>query len=271
MPTSDPPTIHNSSSSKPPSTVAPSQNLDFVPPPNAPASLRVAQEVRKRAPVGVTETYIAYGATQKLYKECAAQADYTIPEAADQKGEIPKTAGGIDRGVDLHLPATFSTWSQITMLHIYLFAVRIRHFPAAHAPAWQQHLLDHFFFDAEQRMTTLHRITAQSARNRYLKDLFVQYRGAMAAYDEGLFKGDAVLATALWRNVFAADDDVDLRRLACVVGYVRRTVRALEMIDDQDVAGGLVRFAEPGRDAALVRVRSRWLDRPFVQEKGVGG
>lgn len=156
------------------------------------------------------------------------------------------------------------------MLHVYLFAVRFRHFPPAHAPSWQQHLLDHFFFDAEQRMITLHRITAQSARNRYLKDLFVQYRGAMAAYDEGLSKGDAVLATALWRNVFAADEEVDLRWLACVVGYVRRTLRALEIIKDEDIAGGLVRFAEPGKNMSLVKVRSRWLDRGFREDKASG-
>lgn len=112
-------------------------------------------------------------------------------------------------------------------------------------------------------MITLHRINTQSVRNRYLKDLFVQYRGAMAAYDEGLCKGDAVLATALWRNVFAVDEEVDLRGLACVVGYVRRTLRALEMIKDVEVASGLVRFAEPGKDMGLVKVRSRWLDRGF--------
>lgn len=81
-----------------PSSTPPSQNLDFIPPPNAPTSLKIAQEVRKRA-VGVTETYIAYGATQKLYRECASQADYTIPQASEKDGEIPKTSTGIDRGV----------------------------------------------------------------------------------------------------------------------------------------------------------------------------
>ena len=108
-----------------------------------------------------------------------------------------------------------------------------------------------------------HRMNTRTARNRYLKDLFIQYRGAMAAYDEGLCRGDAVLATALWRNIFAADEDLDFTGLACVVGHVRRTVSALEMIPDEDIAAGMVRFADPAKDESLVRVRSGYMDRPF--------
>lgn len=80
------------------SNAPPSQNLDFVPPANAPTSIKVAQEVRRRA-VGVTETYIAYGATQKLYRECAAQADYSIPQASEKDVDIPRTSTGVDTGV----------------------------------------------------------------------------------------------------------------------------------------------------------------------------
>lgn len=37
-----------------------------------------------------------------------------------------------------------------------------------------------------------------------MKDMLEQYRGSVAAYDEGLVSGDAVLAAAIWRNVFGA-------------------------------------------------------------------
>lgn len=152
------------------------------------------------------------------------------------------------------------------MLHIYLLATRFRCLAPATAAPWQQHLLDHFFFDAERRMEEYHRMNSRMSRARYLKDLFLQYRGAMAAYDEGLCKGDAVLATALWRNVFAADEEVDLRGLAAVVGHVRRTVRGLEMIDDAVLVSGSVRFADPSKEEAVVSVRSSWMDKPFVDE-----
>jgi cytochrome b pre-mRNA-processing protein 3 len=46
-----------------------------------------------------TETYTAYGSTEALYKECATQADYTMPKANDEDAEAPKTEDGVDLGV----------------------------------------------------------------------------------------------------------------------------------------------------------------------------
>lgn len=221
----------------------------------------------------MTETYVAYGATEKLYRQCAAQADYHIPQTSVKDGEVSKTADGIEMGVSeswwyqgLGLTPTFNNWAQVTMLHIYFFATRFRHFPAAHAPSWLQHLLDHFFHDAERHMVMDHRMTSRAARNRYLKDLFVQYRGALAAYDEGLCKGDAVLASALWRNLFAANDDVDLRDLALLVAYFRNTVRAMEAIPDDSIASGMVHFGDPTTHRGLLQLRSRLIDRPFAED-----
>ena len=60
-------------------------------------------------------------------------------------------------------------------------------------------------------MDVVHDMGSSSIRQRYLKDLFVQWRGVILAYDEGLVKGDAVLAAAVWRNLFKAREDVDVR------------------------------------------------------------
>ena len=152
------------------------------------------------------------------------------------------------------------------MLHLYFFVTRFRCFPTAHAPAWQQHLVDHFFHDAERHMIVDHRMATGMARSRYLKDMYVQYRGILAAYDEGLCKNDAVLATALWRNLFAANDDVNLHSLACVVAYVRNTVRAMDLISDESISTGMVHFIDPVRTEPLVRLRSKLLDQPFVSD-----
>lgn len=62
---------------------------------------------------------------------------------------------------------------------------------------YQQNFIDHFFYEAEEKMVQLKVKPAQ--RPGYMKDLFEQYRGMTVAFDEGLCSGDAVLATAIWR------------------------------------------------------------------------
>jgi len=49
-------------------------------------------------PGDIGETYIAHGATEALFKECARQADYIVPEAFEGDKEIPKNAAGEDIG-----------------------------------------------------------------------------------------------------------------------------------------------------------------------------
>ena len=58
----------------------------------------IAKELRKRA-TNTTETYVAYGVCEKLVRECARQAEYTIPQARDKNPEVPKTKDGEDLGV----------------------------------------------------------------------------------------------------------------------------------------------------------------------------
>lgn len=58
----------------------------------------IAKELHKRVS-SVTETYVAYGVCENLVKECARQAEYTIPQAHTRNAEIPKTKDGEDLGV----------------------------------------------------------------------------------------------------------------------------------------------------------------------------
>lgn len=179
----------------------------------------------------------------------------------------PKNDAGEDVGVgtgwwyeSVHLTPTFNTWAQITFIHMYMLTVRFRLFPAAHAPSWHQHLLDHFFHNAEDRMAMYHGMAARSIRNKYLKDLYIQWRGVLAAYDEGLVKGDAVLATAIWRNVFKADQATDVRALAEVVGWMRREIKRLDKASDGEVSGGGWRFVgDPNEARADVMLESQMM------------
>jgi cytochrome b pre-mRNA-processing protein 3 len=128
---------------------------------------------------------------------------------------------------------TFSTWSHVTMLHMYLVHARLRNMERNLAQQWQRQLADHYFFDAEERMDTIHGITSRGLRQRYLKDMFEQWRGVIAAYDEGLVKGDAVLASAVWRNLFKGREDVDLRALAAIVSWMRLGAKMLDQMPDE--------------------------------------
>ncbi|RFU26666.1 hypothetical protein B7463_g9665, partial [Scytalidium lignicola] len=239
----------------------------------APFNTKKASAALLRATSGVTETYTAYGVTEDMYRECARQADYSIPEAADLDAEMPKTEEGEDLGVgsgwwhaELGLKPTFSTWSQVTMLHMYLLTARFRCFSSSDSQIWQQHLLDHFFYDAENRMVINHNMHARGTRNKYLKDLYIQWRGLLAAYDEGVVKGDAVLAAAVWRNVFKANEDVDIKGLAQIVSLMRRTLRDLDELDELDIKMSPVQFGAPEEERQTVELKSSLMDQPFEKE-----
>ena len=104
---------------------------------------------------------------------------------------------------------------------------------------YHRYLIEHFSRAAEDKMEILHNMNAQGIRSRYLKDMFLQWRGILASYDEGLVKGDTVLASALWRNLFRADENVDWEKVALVVAFLRRTVRTVGSMSMDELIGSL--------------------------------
>jgi cytochrome b pre-mRNA-processing protein 3 len=242
------------------------------------ASLRSSSNPIAKA---TTEPYVAYGATEDLFKACAATASYTIPAVAEvppqpapknDKGEdiglgegwwfAPKTAGGLE------LDVTFNMWAQVMYLHMYALTARLRKFPAQHVRIWEQNLLDHFFYAAEDRMAMWHGMAARGIRNKYLKDLWVQWRGVLVSYDEGLIKGDAVLAAAVWRNVFQAREDVDLADVAAVVSYLRRELARLDKMPDSLVSTGDIKFPSPADEMRVVgELKSKASEKSFSTEE----
>ena len=86
-------------SSSPPKCKLPILQSPTEPPPQPPSAVAsLAQSLRSHAS-RTTETYVAFGATMKLFEVCSAQADYKIPQAAQKGVEVPKTANGEDLGV----------------------------------------------------------------------------------------------------------------------------------------------------------------------------
>jgi len=222
-----------------------------------------------------TEPYVAYGATEDLLKSCTATCSYTIPNVFKTPPEpAPKDDAGQDVGEGegwwfqpksqggLELPVTFNVWAQVMYLHMYALTVRLRAFPKEHVRIWEQNLLDHFFYAAEDRMAVYHGMAAKGVRNKNLKDLWVQWRGVLLSYDEGITRGDACLASAVWRNVFQAKEDVDIADVAAVVQYLRAQIVRLGAMSDTTITDGKIKFATPSRKIGS----SEWMNKPFTQE-----
>ncbi len=74
---------------------------------------------------------------------------------------------------------------------------------------------------------------------------FQVWTGTLIAYDEGLIKGDAVLATAIWRLMFEGDKNADPLKIAIVTKYVREEIARLAWLDDKTIMSGYVGFGAP--------------------------
>ncbi|KAK5726640.1 Serine carboxypeptidase 3 [Elasticomyces elasticus] len=255
-----------------------------APPPSSPAGFAQLASTLRHSPLRKTavEPYIAYGSTEDLFRACSAQCSYTIPSVLATPPEpAPKNAAEEDVGVGegwwvepksaggLGLDVTFNTWAQVVMLHMYMLTVRLRCFPKEHSGIWHQNLLDHFFYAAEDRMAMWHGMSARGVRNKYLKDLWLQWRGLMLSYDEGLIKGDAALAAAVWRNLFKArvDADVNIEDIAVVAAYLRKELQKLGEMTDEEISVGKVVFGKPESvKQLLAKNESPWMRKSFTAE-----
>ncbi|KIH93003.1 ubiquinol-cytochrome C chaperone [Sporothrix brasiliensis 5110] len=202
------------------------------------------------------EPYGAFGVTRAIYQKCTRPAAYDISEETRRNDQVPTTEDGEELGVG----------GGVTMLHMYLVITRLRCFDKEAHQLWQSMLSDHFFQEAEDKMDRLHHITSRGLRQRHLQDLFMAWRGVIVAYDEGVVRGDAVLAAAVWRNLFKAHPDVDLRHLASVVAWMRRSLAQLDRMQDEGLilhaGAGIFGWAPPTMDLAAV-------DEPATKELGL--
>jgi cytochrome b pre-mRNA-processing protein 3 len=148
---------------------------------------------------------------------------------------------------------------------MWILKVRIRHLPRRMADHWNELLTNHFFWTAEKTMDFEHKIDA-TQRKKYLDSYFQVWTGAILALDEGLAKGDAVLAAALWRLLFDGADGVDPERLALATAYVRRELARVSRLDDAVLARGYVGFGQPLGEEVLAK-KSSWMRAPFEEDE----
>lgn len=85
--------------------------------------------------------------------------------------------------------------------------------------------------------------------DKFARDSLHRYHGATLAFDEGVLRGDAVLASALWRNVMSASDldaadgepmPRDAQQIVALdqlVQYTHRELHRLGNVSDSNVLG----------------------------------
>lgn len=77
-----------------------------------------------------------------------------------------------------------------------------------------------------------------------------------------------MLAAAIWRNLFKADENVDIKGLALIVSYMRRTLKNLDELPDETLMRGALGFAGPKGEESVVKLRSAMMDLPFERAPG---
>ena len=114
-------------------------------------------------------------------------------------------------------------------------------------------------------MAVWHNISTRGTRNKFLKDLSQMWRGVLLSYDEGVIKGDAVLAGAVWRNVFKGDENAVIEDMALVTAFLRAQLRMLDGASDVEIGEGKVHFQDPAKCRVLVNRESAMMRQGFQQ------
>ncbi|CAE6471449.1 unnamed protein product [Rhizoctonia solani] len=149
---------------------------------------------------------------------------------------------------------------RFTLLHVLILTARLRALPPDTSRTYQAELVNHFFLDIEHRMrAVLGPKVPERIVKGYLNEMRDQWRGGGVAFDLGIIDTDATLAGMIWRNLFASRgapppqqdgkekivlanaQDIELpSTLYRFVVYVRRELKRLEEISDEDIKLGQI-------------------------------
>ena len=129
-------------------------------------------------------------------------------------------------------------------LHAYIIMVALTNHPhqiKRTSNDIKKYLTNFMFEDAERRFRLLD--MSPTAAKESLKEYLAIHYGITTAYDHGIATTDAVLASAVWRNLFTrqmcAPSDV-----LKVVQYMRHNITRLEQIPYDDVIRANFQFSQ---------------------------
>ncbi|KAI8906922.1 ubiquinol-cytochrome C chaperone-domain-containing protein [Gorgonomyces haynaldii] len=150
---------------------------------------------------------------RESYEKCSFQFENKKPQLQEW-------------GLDLN----FQTWFNFTVLHVWLVSSRLRT-EGKLGHELQQEIFNHIWLDVEIK---LHQAGVKTRINKITDNLIGSYYGQTLAYDEGLKKGKPVLASALWRNLYAAQQ-MDLVKIKSMVEYTEAHLEMLNKLEPVQV------------------------------------
>lgn len=162
-------------------------------------------------------------AARALYDAVVAQARRP---AFYQSGGVPDT---VDGRFDL------------IALHAFLVMRRLKD-EGQDARDLSQSLFDIMFADMDQSLREMG--VGDMGVGPKVKRMAKAFYGRVAAYDQGLAEGDAVLAAALRRNLFRKTEPMEAQ-VAAVAAYMRREDAALAAQELAALMDGRVVFGDP--------------------------
>ena len=87
------------------------------------------------------------------------------------------------------------------------------------------------------------------------------------SYDEGLMTDDITLASALWRNVFNANENVDMRHVEALLVYVRSQLYVLNKMTDRAFGFGKFKFVPPDQVVEPISLEQEELIKQKTKEE----
>lgn len=164
-------------------------------------------------------------------QHAAELAYHRVVEQARQPGFF--TAGGV--------PDTVDGRFELICLHAFLYLHRLKRERPGSADMGQR-FFDVMFLDFDRALREMG--TGDLSVGREIRRMAEAFYGRIAAYEQGLAGGDAMLQPALARNLFgtAAPSEVQLAALA---DYVRREAAALDGRDAAALLAGDIVFGAP--------------------------
>lgn len=147
-------------------------------------------------------------------------------------------------------PAFYAVWGvpdtmlgryEMVCLHAFLVFRRLGR-AGAEGRALAQEVHDRMFADFDRTLREVG--IGDMGIGKRIKKLARNLYGRIAAYEDGLAQGDAALADALRRNVFAGAEAAD-SSLAALIAYLKGTGEALARQEDASLLAGTVTFPEP--------------------------
>ncbi|XP_013413465.1 ubiquinol-cytochrome-c reductase complex assembly factor 1-like [Lingula anatina] len=169
---------------------------------------------------------------------------------------------------EFDLEDSFETWATLTMLHMWLLAVRINR-PGEdlnyNVKTYKENFGELFMEDVENRLKALGReIITLAERDEAKEHFWGLFQHMLLGMDEGMLSDDKCLAGAIWRHVFHVKPK-EPEHLASMVEYVRKQIYHLDNTSSEQILGkGCVTFARLKNDSAdTAKAIHVWRKMPF--------